>query len=51
MFADDTNILGRKLTRLDQTIETCENWANINKMALNKSKSKLMFIDDERKFT
>ena len=51
MFADDTNILGSKLEYLDQTIEICENWADDNNMALNKSKSKVMFLEDERQFT
>ena len=50
MFADDTNILGVGLPTLDDVIEVCEEWAEKNRMKLNKNKSKIMFMEDDLKY-
>ena len=44
MFADDTNVSGAGLHKLDRAIDICEEWAKDNKMALNKNKSKIMIL-------
>ena len=51
MFADDTNILGVGLPRLDEVIEASEKWAVRNEMKLNKNKSKIMFMEDNTRYT
>ena len=50
MFADDTNILGAGLNKLDGAIGVCEQWAIRNQMKLNKNKSKIMFADSNSKY-
>ena len=44
MFADDTNVLGAGMEKLDESIGICENWAEKNEMMLNKNKSKIMMV-------
>ena len=50
MFAGDTNILGVGLNNLDKVIHICESWAERNLMKLNKSKSKIMFVENSEKY-
>ena len=51
MFADDTNVAGEGLTNLDQTIITCERWADRNDMSINKKKSRILFMEGQMKFS
>ena len=50
MYADDNNTTGQELHNLRETIKTVEIWANSSKMFINKKKSKIMFIENQKKF-
>ena len=48
IFADDTNILGTTTEKLVNTIKIAEKWAEENGMSINKNKSKIMIIGDQK---
>ena len=51
IFADDTNVLGKKMNKLQETIKIAEEWAKENEMKINKNKSKIMILNNEKKLT
>ena len=50
MYADGNNTSGKELKQLSRTIVTVEKWADESKMFINKKKSKVMFIENQKKF-
>ena len=45
LFADDTNIAGSSMRNLDRALDVCEEWVEQNEMAINKKKSKILFME------
>ena len=50
LFADDTNIAGRAMNNLDKALNICEEWVERNEMAINKKKSKILFMEGQMRY-